>query len=196
MTEMPRMNIQSALVLSILEQWRSYTWTLQGFGFIRTKLANVGRIHVWDSSLATRYVSTMHTHPWPLHSTIISGELINQRFKRTELDTGLPYMHSRIATGEGGGLIGEPEEVRLIAMVPETYWPGEVYEQEPDEIHRSIPQDGCVTLIERPQGPPLEQASVYWPRGSQWISAEPKPADLYQVDRVIQRALCIWNPAQ
>ena len=188
------MNIQSALVLSILEQWRSYTWTVQGFGFIRTKLANVGRIHVWDSSLATSRVSTMHTHPWPLHSTIISGELINQRFKQTELVTGLPYMHSRIATGEGGGLIGEPNEVRLIAMVPETYWPGQIYEQKPEEIHRSIPQDGCITLIERPQGPPLEEASVYWPRGTQWVSAEPKPAELWRIESVINNALARWNP--
>lgn len=189
------MNIQSALVLSILEQWRSYTWTVQGFGFIRTKLANVGRIHVWDSSLTTQKVSTIHTHPWPLRSTIISGELINQRFKLTEFESGLPYMHSRIATGEGGGLIGEPNEVRLIAMVPETYGPGQTYEQTPNEIHCSIPQDGTVTLIERPQGPPLEEASVYWPRGTQWVSAEPKPAEPWQVERIINYALARWAPA-
>jgi hypothetical protein len=194
-SEIQRMNIQSALVMSILEQWRSYTWTVQGFGFIRTKLANVGRIHVWDSSLTTHYVSTMHTHPWPLHSTIISGELINQRFERTELECGIPYMHSRIATGEGGGLIGKPEAVRLVPKVPESYWSGEVYEQEPDEIHRSIPQDGCVTLIERPQGPPLEEASVYWPVGTNWVSAEPRPADAWDIERVITYALSRWNPA-
>lgn len=189
------MNIQSALVKSILEQWRSYTWTVQGFGFIRTKLANVGRIHVWDSSLATHGVSTMHTHPWPLRSTVISGELINQRFKPTGLETGLPYMHSRIATGEGGGLIGEPNEVFMIAMVPETYWHGESYEQEASEIHRSIPQDGCVTLIERPQGPPLEEASVYWPRGTQWVSAEPTPAEPWRIECVIDYALSRWQAA-
>jgi hypothetical protein len=189
------MNIQSALVRSILEQWRSYTWTVQGFGFIRTKLADVGRIHVWDSSLMVRYVSTMHTHPWPLRSTIISGELINQRFKRTALETGLPYMHSRIATGEGGGLLGEPEEVRLIAMVPETYWPGEVYEQAPEEIHRSIPQDGCVTLMERPLGPPLEEASVYWPRGTSWVSAEPQTLEQWRIEPIISYALARWHAA-
>ena len=68
------MNIQSALVRSILERWRAYEWTVQGFGFARTKIADVGRIHVWDSRLAVDLVSTMHTHPWPLRSTIISGE--------------------------------------------------------------------------------------------------------------------------
>lgn len=189
------MNIQSALVKSILEQWRSYTWTVQGFGFIRTKIADVGRIHVWDSSLATGRVSTMHTHPWPLRSTVISGELINQRFNLTELETGLAYTHSRIATGEGGGLVGEPNDVHLIAMVPETYLHGESYEQGPNEIHRSIPQDGCVTLIERPQGPPLEEACVYWPRGTQWVSAEPKPAELWRIESVIGYALARWQSA-
>src|ERR1700691_1916546 len=45
-------DIQAALVRAILEQWKSYQWTVQGFGFIRTKIADIGRIHVWDSRLA------------------------------------------------------------------------------------------------------------------------------------------------
>lgn len=190
------MNIQAALVLSILQQWRSYQWTVQGFGFIRTKIQNVGRIHVWDSRLTTRYVSMMHTHPWPLRSTIISGELINQRFQEVEPHVpGLPYMHSRIATGEGGGLVGEPRPVRLLPVDdPEFYMPGCTYEQRADEIHRSIPQDGCITLLERPQGPPLEEASVYWPAGTEWISAEPKEAELWAIEPVINYALARWAP--
>jgi hypothetical protein len=60
------MNIQSALVLSVLQKWKAYEWTVQGFGFIRTKIQNVGRIHVWDSRLATPLVSTAHNHPWKL----------------------------------------------------------------------------------------------------------------------------------
>jgi hypothetical protein len=129
-----RMNIQSALVLSILKQWRSYEWTVQGFGFIRTKLEDVGRI-------------------------------------------------------------GEPEDVLLSPGEPETYWQGASYEQKPEEIHRTIAQDGTVTLIERPQGPPLEEACVYWPRGTQWVSAEPKPAEEWRVAPVIAYALSRWNPA-
>lgn len=193
------MNIQAALVRSILEQFRVYTWTVQGFGFARTKIANVGRIHVWDSRLATSLVSTMHTHPWPLKSTIISGELINQRFVRaTEGQKfALPYMHSRIATGEGGGLIGEPEQVGILPLddAPEFYMPGAVYEQRPDEIHRSIPQDGTVTLMERPQGPPLEEASVYWPVGTEWVSAEPRSIENWKLESAISYALARWNGA-
>lgn len=189
------MNIQSALVRSILEQWRSYTWTVQGFGFIRTKIADVGRIHVWDSRLATPLVSTMHTHPWPLHSTVISGELINQRFTVVEKDgiNILPYLHSRIKTGEGGGLHGSTNAVLLWASTPEFYRTGAGYDQEPEEIHRTIAQDGTVTLLERPQGPPLEEADVYWPHGTCWISAEPKPAEPWQLEQTIQYALARWS---
>jgi len=195
------MNIQSALVKSILEKWASYEWTAQGFGFIRTKIANVGRIHVWDSSLTVKYVSTMHTHPWPLRSEIISGELINCRFVFKDdrvvpfRNQGMRYMHSRIATGEGGGLIGEPDEVELYVCQPEQYLPGDVYEQAPNEIHRSMPQDGTVTLMTRPQGPPLEEADVYWPVGTQWVSAEPKPLADYQITPIINYALSRWDAA-
>lgn len=37
------MNIQAALVRAVLEKWRAYEWSVQGFGFLRTKIADVGR---------------------------------------------------------------------------------------------------------------------------------------------------------
>lgn len=185
--------IRAVLVRSILEQWRSYEWTVQGFGFIRTKLANVGRIHVWDSSLATPRVSTIHTHPWPLRSTIISGEIINCRFRIGGEGADLPYLRSRIATGEGGGLIGEPEAIMLFAGDPESYTAGDTYEQDPIEIHRTIAQDGTVTLLERPQGPPLEEAFTFWPEGTGWVSAEPRTLEQWQIEPVVKYALARWS---
>jgi hypothetical protein len=187
------MNMQSALVLSILQRWSAYEWTVQGFGFIRTKIDTVGRIHVWDSRLATDLVSTAHTHPWHLKSTIISGELINQRLKIGDEIKFLPYTMQKIKTGEGGGLIGEPESVMLSALVPEIYWTGCAYAQDANEIHRTIAQDGTVTLLEREQGPPLEEATVFWPAGSSWVSAEPREAISYEISRTIDYALKIWN---
>lgn len=191
------MNIQSALVLSILKQWPSYQWTKQGFGFIRTKIENVGRIHVWDSSLRTHYVSDIHNHPWPLHSTIISGELINQRYSgSSNTERFIPnYKGQKIATGEGGGLIGEPVDVMLSPDRPDVYGPGESYKQRPEDIHRTIAKDGTVTLIERPQGPPLEEADVFWPIGTNWVSAEPEEVPAWIVQRVIQHALARWSAA-
>lgn len=196
------MNIESALVLSILKQFRSYQWTRQGFGFIRTKIENVGRIHIWDSRLAVPLVSTMHTHPWPLKSKIISGELINQRFVKKEDRTvpfrlfGTPMICSAIATGEGGGLIGEPVEIEMFGGAPEFYIPGDVYEQRPEEVHRTIAQDGTITLIERPQGPPLEEAQVFWPRGTKWVSAEPQTISDWELEQTVKHALARWAPEQ
>lgn len=196
------MNIQAALVKSILQRWQSYEWTSQGFGFIRTKIQDVGRIHIWDSAVAVQYASTMHTHPWPLTSTIISGELINCRF--TEAGgriipfriQGLDYVHSKLQTGEGGGLIGEQTLVKLFNKQPEYYLAGDTYTQIPTEIHRTIAQDGTVTLMERPQGPPLEVADVYWPQGLSWVSAEPKSLESWHIQPIINHALARWNTCE
>ena len=186
------MNIQAALVRSILEKWGSYNWTVQGFGMARTKIADVGRIHVWDGSLRVPQVSDTHEHPWELRSTVISGELINQRFGVVD-KSNMPYVRSAIATGEGGGLTGEPEEVCLSLFPVEFYTPGMDYKQNADEIHRSIPQDGTVTLLERQMGEPLQETRVYWPRGTGWVSAEPRPATEEEVRRVVEYALARWN---
>lgn len=196
------MSIQAALVHSILHQWRAFTWTVQGFGMVRTKIADVGRIHIWDSRLRVPQVSDIHAHPWDLKSTIISGELINQRFVdnagfdvfNEEGDSKpLPYTHSRIATGEGGGLVGDPNEVSLLARAPEFYNAGSVYTQAAKEIHRSIPMDGTVTLLERQMGEPLQETSVYWPRGTYWISAEPRPAKDREISQAVEYALSRWS---
>lgn len=186
------MNLQAALVKSILERWEAFDWTVQGFGFLRTKIQGVGRIHVWDSRLRTPLVSDLHSHPWPFRSTIISGELINQRFVDSE-SGGLPYVRSRIATGEGGGLIGEPEEVSISDIFLDLYGPGDVYAQVQNDLHRTLAQDGTVTLIERPQGPPLEEALVYWPRGTEWVSAEPRRIEKWQMEPTIRLALARWS---
>jgi hypothetical protein len=195
-------NIQAALVLAVLEHWQNYEWTVQGFGMVRTKLGKDGRIHIWDSRLRTPLVSDVHEHPWPLHSTIISGELINQRFQRVEVasdeqsDEGkLPYYVQDLRTGEGGHLVEDTcAACFLVAEEPEFYLPGESYSQAPREIHRTQAQDGTVTLLERPMGSPLEETRVYWPQGLQWVSAEPRPPKSAQeLEPIIRTALARWH---
>jgi len=180
-----------ALVRDVLEHWKAHSWTIQGFGFARVKLGSAGRVHVWDSRLVVPLVSTTHTHPWPLHSTIISGELVNLRFR--EAEGGSPYLRSTIKTGEGGGLVGGAQSALLRPSTPEIYCVGESYEQKPEEIHRTIARDGTVTLLERPQGPPLEEALVYWPDGTAWVSAEPRVPEPYEIARVVGYALDCWE---
>lgn len=173
------MNIQSALVRSILEQWKHYEWTIQGMGMARVKIAD---------------------DPWPLKSTIISGEMLNQRFSQIQdgeaTDYALPYHRQILKTGEGGGLVDDPQPISLRPHVPEFYSSGCLYVQAPDEIHRSQPQDGTVTLMERPMGPPLQETFVYWPRGMEWVSAEPRrPRNEYELTAIIALALARWEAA-
>ena len=193
------MNIQAALVRSILEQWSAYQWTVQGFGFLRTKIADVGRIHVWDRRLAVPLASEVHTHPWPLQSLIISGELTNHSYQELQLQEGqantygqLPYRRAELQTGEGGGLVDEPVDVWLGPCRPLLLTPGEEYTQAPAVIHRTSAVDGTVTLIQRPQGPPDERAFTYWPRGTNWVSAEPRPANKSETAETIAYALDVW----
>lgn len=190
-------------VRNILENCEHYEWTVQGFGFMRAKLSGA-RVHIWDSSLRTPHVSDVHTHPWPFTSTIISGELVNLRYyslyasSSARINT-MPYHCQQIQTGEGGGLIGEPDMCMLAAGSAEMYTSSAIlkgdipsYSQESNEIHRTVAADGTVTLLERPQGPPDERAVVYWPLGASWISAEPRPATPDEVERVISYALVRW----
>jgi hypothetical protein len=190
------MNIQSALVRSILEQWRSYTWTVQGLGMLRTKIADVGRIHVWDSRLRVPLVSDIHSHPWDLRSLVVSGELLNQRFN-AETERGaarrLPYTAQALQCGEGGGLLEKPYDIWLEALAPEVLFPGDTYTQAMNNLHRSLPQDGTVTLMERQESAEACHAVVCWPRGTQWVSAEPKPAETWQLQPAIDYALARWN---
>lgn len=188
-------DIKSALVRSILEKWSSYEWTVQGFGFVRTKIEDIGRIHVWDSRVGVPLVSTIHTHPWHLKSRIISGELINLKYIVGSAVSANPnYNVQQIQTGEGDGLIGEPKEIYLEPVDLQIYTAGMVYSQAEEEIHRTIAQDGTVTLIERNQGPPLEEASVFWPKGTHWVSAEPRPAEDWEVNLAVNYALARWAP--
>lgn len=171
----------------------------------RVKIADVGRVHVWDSRLRTPLVSDVHEHPWPLKSTIISGEMLNQRFSQVEEGECLspfplpyyrPYYRQTLKTGEGGGLVGEPKVVTLRPHMPEFYCAGSLYVQSPSEIHRSQPQDGTVTLMERPMGPPLQETFVYWPLGMDWVSAEPRrPRNEYELSAIIALALARWEAA-
>lgn len=194
-----KIDIRDALVKEILDHYDAYEWTSQGFGIARVKIGGVGRIHVWDSRLRNQGVSDIHAHPWDLHSRIVSGELVNQRFtvcREASAPRRLQYVRSRIKTGEGGGLTGEVEDVILLPDTPEVYCAGDEYTQAADEVHRSLPQDGTVTLMLREQGEPLQETYVFWPRGFQWVTAEPQPIKRgdYRLGQAIAAALLRWAP--
>jgi hypothetical protein len=180
-----------ALARGILQRAESFDWTLQGLGMLRTYLSKEVRLHVWDDRYAVRGVSTMHTHPWDFESLVVAGVLINKRYRVG--DHGLPYNAQELRCGPGGCLKSSPYLVYLNqAPGVEAYTDGELYTQRADEIHVTKPQRGTVTLIHRRFHEDEDTARVYWPRGSRWVSAEPRPATPEEIQEITSHALSTW----
>ncbi len=168
-------------------------WTVQGFGFLRLRLDDATRLHVWDSRLRTPGVSDIHDHTqWAFTSQIISGSLINVRYDVVSEDRGQRHHMAVLNCGIGGGMAAGPaKDVNLLARQPELYLPGSSYRQEPDEVHRTMPVDGTVTLITQERRP-VDTARVFWPFGGAWGDAVPRQAEPDEIKEVVRFALSIW----
>jgi hypothetical protein len=180
-----------AMVQTVLEQPFHFDWTVQGFGMLRTYFGKekVWRLNVWDSRLAVPNVSTIHDHPWDFTSWVIAGHFKNQRFIVGAVPSAQLYDYMVIKTGEGGGPDGERGQMWLRADAPEFYSVGQVYQQRADEIHESVPLDGCITLNERIRRADGEHARVFWPAGRKWVDAEPRKALRWEIEAAVSRAL-------
>lgn len=178
------------LTKAVLTHALNYEWSLQGLGMLRTYLAPDVRLHVWDSRHAFDDVSEMHTHPWNFVSHVIAGEVSQVRY--IESDLGIPWQKQKIFCGIGGGLTGEPQEVKLQACYKETYGEGHVYQQNANEIHISSPLDGTVTIVERQFLEDADHAYVFFPVGESWVTAEPRMASPSEVLTITSYALHRW----
>lgn len=195
-TGYPHMEIDAlrACVHAFLLSPFNQPWSVQGFGMLRTYFGadKKYRLNIWDSALAVKNVSILHTHPWHFTSWIMSGKFKNQRFY--EARTGLlTHDWAVIKTGEGGGPDGEKGSSRLLEGEPEFYMPGDTYMQSPEEIHASYFEDGTVTLNVRKRVGDGEHARVFWPHGEPWVDAEPRAANAEEITAVIGRALERWS---
>lgn len=187
--------IEKLLVKKILEKPSGHDWSLQGFGMLRLYLSDEVRLHVWDSRYAVDDVSTVHTHPWDFRSLVVAGEIINRRFDEyetpgSEFRSLDGFRRQTIKCGEGGGLVGTPEDVWLRGGTPEVYLEGESYVQAAHEIHASLPRDGTVTIVTREFKEDTEHAYVYFE--GEWVSAEPRRATLGEVITICRRSLERW----
>jgi hypothetical protein len=97
-----------------------------------------------------------------------------------------------IKCGEGGGICGVPEPVSLVPHEVESYGEGATYTQRATEFHASFPLDGTVTIIEREFLDDTEHAHVFWPRDTEWVSAEPRKAYPREVTDICENALRTW----
>lgn len=183
---------------AILLHPTDHEWSLQGLGMLRTYLdpERTMRLHVWSNDAKFQDVSELHTHPWDMTSTVIVGELKQERYVPS-LGDEATHMCQKILCGEGGGLCDVPRTVGLRMMLPEFYYGlGEGGESEYHqlwwEIHRSVPADGTCTLVEREFTADPDHAYVFWPVGEEWVSAEPRPATEEEVFAITGKALDLW----
>ncbi len=167
-------------------------WTAQGFGFLRLKINDHMRLHVWDSRLRQPGVSDIHDHTqWAFTSHVVSGSIVNIRY--TIDPAGQRHSMATLLCGIGGGMQAQAQEpVGLVAGTPELYLPGMSYRQEPDEIHRTMPADGTVTLIVQERRD-TDTARVFWPEGGSWGDAIPRAATRQEIDEVGGYALMIFS---
>lgn len=175
-------------------------WTVQGFGFLRTYFGPHDepkrfRLNLWDSTFTVPGVSTIHDHPWHFTSTIVAGAFCNVRYEMglAPHEAEITHHFTTIKTGEGGGMEkGLISRCRLIPQRPELYKAGDVYSQDADEIHETIFADGTVTLNERRRVGDGEHARVFWPAGTDWVDAEPRPATRNEVSGAIMSCIREW----
>lgn len=164
---------------------------MQGFGMLRLYIRNVGRLHLWDDRLRYPGVSMIHNHAWHLRSTVVSGELINQRYVHNDwqfLSWAKPYDHMRLQTGFDTRVLSPVDHVWMVPQKPERFIPGDVYLQAAHEIHETIAANGTITLMER-HDTPTGEADVYWPSGTNWGTATPRAATPEEVERTVLTAI-------
>lgn len=171
-------------------------WSVQGFGVLRLFIRKIGRLHIWTQDLRAPGVSMTHNHSWNLASTIVAGELRNTKFADfgpapSVGDLGrdlMLYNHMRLLTGYESRPLSNPEVVILREYPGQVYRAGDTYVQAAEEIHRTDALDGTVTLMARNEDTNGE-ADVYWPLGTEWGSAKPRPATPAEIRLAINQAM-------
>lgn len=200
------------LVETILKSPYDLKWSVQGLGMIRTYLSDAVRLHIWISDFKIPGVSPIHDHPWHLYSQVIAGVYRQRRY--TILDKGFLgqpitednptfkagltagmielFNTAQIKCGEGAFKTEDSKRVWVERQVEESYRAGDNYMQYKDEIHESFPLDGTVTIVTRTFTPDREHARVFWRGDTEFVSAEPRPAEPDEIRLATQKALSWW----
>lgn len=180
-------NTHSA-VKTILETATSFTWSLQGMGMFRLYLSRDLRIHVWDKRFAIPQVTMVHDHPFDFESHVLWGTLMDKVYIEKP---GFPanYTKQTIVCGEEARTVSEEIGVHLQLQQAEVYKTGDRYTHTSDELHETEPKNGTVTLMVRSFKEDTEHARVYFPAGTEFVSAAPRPATIEEVTAMAFGAL-------
>src|SRR3954462_14875246 len=180
-----------ALVKPLLNRWADVEWSIQGLGMLRTYLDKDHRfrLHIWHSKFQVKDVSAIHDHPWDFTSYVVAGQIQNAKYSLHQ--DGEIYQHVKIECGPGttaANMISTYDSQRLQRLASQSIYPGQSYVQRADEIHQTFALDGTVTICDRKLVRKDNHAHVYWISGP-WVSAEPRPARIDEVEFMIKEAL-------
>jgi len=191
-----RVLIKKLLELAVSADMDSHGWEVQGLGMLRLRITKEVRLHVWHNGLVySNKPSVIHNHPWDFESTIVVGSLRNVRYTDPDMAALVEPNHSigQILCGPGGGII--PDSVRKgfleISQVDE-YKAGERYVQHSNEFHKSVFQNGTVTIVERHFKEDTEHALVAFELNGEWETAEPRPATEEEIHLGCKAALAMF----
>ena len=102
-----------ALVKSILDYpFGGRQWSVQGLGMLRTYITKELRLHLWNPALEAPGASKLHTHPWDLHSVVLSGQIVDTVYRSRPFGTPT-HWRQRLRCGVGGCLVDAPDTTRL-----------------------------------------------------------------------------------
>ncbi len=174
-------------------------WSLQGFGMLRYYLTDdrAWRLHVWDDHYRVADVTMIHNHPWNLSSMVLSGGLVNRRYRvnyRLWGKYGDPtHWEIRILAGEDARQDGHLKAVILIPKPAEFCIVGVTakneYHQEWDEIHCTDALNGTITITHREfVNLDRDHAMSYAAHDKKWVSAAPRTATSDEVSDILGRA--------
>lgn len=204
------------MVKAILKSPTDLEWSVSGLGMMRTYLSDEVRLHIWDQRLRVPRVSPIHDHPWGLKSQVVAGTLRQNRFilkARKEWQPektayGWTYIAgsyipdnaeaveevwgAQIVCGEKAYVTVQPKEFQLYRLPLEIFREGDVYSQQKEEIHETIPEMGSVTIITRSFAPDREKANIYWRGDKEWVDAKPRSATMDEIVDVTKYALKTW----
>jgi hypothetical protein len=190
------MNTTREAIECIMRHPRDHKWSVSGLGMLRLYLSRENRVHIWDSSLITPGVSAIHTHPWDLESLVIAGVYRQTRFTPSDEKPYETLNCVEIECGSNACQLSAVSQVKVYEEYPEVYREGLCYNQEKDEIHQTMAEDGTVTLVTRTFYPDTERAKVLWRGKGPWVDAKPwdvkSPQDIENVVSVLNRSLQKW----
>lgn len=187
---MSQLAIVRLLVRKILEEPASHRWSIQGLGMLRLYLSPNVRLHVWNPQAPHKVaeVSEPHNHPWHFTSFVVAGVITNWLYLPDA--AGDLYHAGVIECGPNPSQYGAQgkHDVRL-RQESSVYTPGASYSMRAETIHRSDPTPGTVTICTREPLPDPDHATVCWPHGTEWVSAEPRLATPDEVRDITRLAL-------